>query len=549
MPTGGTRMSTTALVAALAVLALALPSVAAAAGPAAVTISACKDDRMTVDARLSVGGANARKVRGATLETRFQAMPLFGIPRAQPWKAVGRKRSFSGRQEFTGLGADSWAGVLSWRFKRGRRTVLSGDTRSEPVRVGRVRGRANCILTEGLKPVDATPPTLYILPSDQNWHRAPAPVQLLAQDDFSGVQRVVYSLDGGPATEFRNGQSFAIPTEGAHTVQWSATDVAGNTASRTDVVRVDAAPPSKPTLQRPFSVTASTTPTFTWSASSDTGSGLKGYFLAIKRADGSLVALKPVDANTTSTAAPVTLNDGETYTAVVTAVDNTDTPWASESDPLTFRVDTNPSIDSSSPADNSVLKFNAGSDLTITLDRSADSSTVTGSTVVLTRDGSPVAASVSCTSECRTIVVNPDATLAPGRYAISIDGVRSQEGGAFSGGPVNFAVPSYEEPSLSTSNACLIPATDPPFQVTTTAGGETIVGRFDYSTGSATGRVRILEGGNPVPGSEVAFSGSGSRDLSFTLTTASTHTLVFEYCRESGSGAINLSNVWVSRSP
>src|SRR6185503_10070461 len=97
--------------------------------------------------------------------------------------------------------------------------------------------------------------------------------------------------DGGPLTPLRNGGSFDVAAEGTHTVAWSATDVTGNTATRTDTVLVDASPPTKPGLSRPFSVTASTTPTFQWSPSTDSGSGIKSYVVAVKKADGSLAAL------------------------------------------------------------------------------------------------------------------------------------------------------------------------------------------------------------------------------------------------------------------
>jgi hypothetical protein len=306
-----TRSFTRTALAGVCALALTVPAAAQAAGPAAATITSCKLDSMTVAGKVAVTGAAAKKVRGANLQLRLQALPLFGLPRAVPWRDLGRKTKGSGQQAFAGLPADNWVGVLSWRFRKGRKVVLSGDERSQPVNVGGKKGTANCTLAEGLKPVDKTPPALYILPADDGaWHRAPTPVQLIAQDDFSGVKSMRYSLDGGAATDIRSGSTFAIPGEGAHNVTGTATDVAGNTASRTATVNVDAGPPTKPALSRPFSVTASTTPSFQWSASTDSGSGLKGYVLAIKRSDGSLVVFQPVDATVTSANSPTALNDG-----------------------------------------------------------------------------------------------------------------------------------------------------------------------------------------------------------------------------------------------
>src|SRR5690242_89011 len=105
---------------------------------------------------------------------RFQLMSLFGLPHVAEWKTVGKKRRASGQQVFTGLGADNWIGVLSFRYKKGSRTVLSDTVRSQPVKVGRSKGRANCTLAEGLKPADTTPPQLFILPADDLWHRGSA---------------------------------------------------------------------------------------------------------------------------------------------------------------------------------------------------------------------------------------------------------------------------------------------------------------------------------------------------------------------------------------
>src|SRR4051794_41117073 len=186
--------ATTALT--LAALALvASPSAIAASSPAAATVTGCQADHMTVLGKVKLTGRAARKARGANLQMQFQALPLFGIPRTGDWRDLGKKTSGSGQQVFTGLDSDSWAGLVRWRFKKGSRTVASGAERSQPVKVGATKGAAFCTLFEGLKPADTTPPTLFIIPDDAIWHRGPTVVYLLAQDDFSGVQSVRYSVD------------------------------------------------------------------------------------------------------------------------------------------------------------------------------------------------------------------------------------------------------------------------------------------------------------------------------------------------------------------
>jgi hypothetical protein len=528
-----------------------VPAAAQAADPAAATISTCKRDALTVAGKVSLSGGSARRARGATVQVRFQALPLFGLPRAGNWSTLGRKTKVTGRQDFTGLAADSWVGVMSWRYKKGSRTVLSGLARSEPVRVGSSRGRASCTIAEGLKPRDTTPPTLFIVPADASWHHAPAAVQVVAQDDFSGVKSVRYSVDGGPLTQVGNGQSFSIAAEGSHTVNTEATDVAGNTGTRGDVVRVDAAPPSKPVLSRPSSVTQSATPTFQWSASTDSGSGMRGYLVTIRKAsDNSVVAFQSVGAQTTSLASPATLTDGETYTAVITAVDNTaDKAWTTDSDTLTFRVDKSPDV--SSPQDNQVLAFEAKkSPVVVNFDRPVDPNTKTG--VTLTRDSaagtSTGASGPTCSSPCTSISFTNPSGLPEGRYTLAVD-VKSDEGVPMQK-TFHFAVPdsANEDPSASTTQSCVL-ASSQPFTIRTTGTNETALAAFSYSvSGGAVGRVRVLEGTTERANSG-ALQGSGTPPpLSFSLA-AGTHPLTFEYCLSSGSGTLNLSNIWVSRAP
>ncbi|MEA2483092.1 MAG: hypothetical protein QOC55_1039, partial [Thermoleophilaceae bacterium] len=202
----------------LAALALVLPAAANAADPAAATITACSADHLTLAGKVALKGAAAHKARGAQLQMRFQALALFGLPQLGAWRDIGKKTSGSAQQDFTALAADNWIGLVSWRFKKGSRTVVSGSERSQPVKIGSSRGQANCTLFEGAKPVDRTPPQIFIVPADDTWHHGPTAVQLSAQDDLSGVKGLRYSLDGGPINSVPNGGTFNIDTEGAHTV-------------------------------------------------------------------------------------------------------------------------------------------------------------------------------------------------------------------------------------------------------------------------------------------------------------------------------------------
>jgi hypothetical protein len=542
-----------------ALIALAAPA-AAGAAPAAATISACRSDSLTVAGKLALSGNPARRARGATLEVRFQALPLFGLPRSGEWKKSGKKTRASSQEVFAGLSADSWVGVMSWRYKKGRRTVLSGLERSQPVRGGSSRGRASCTIAEGVKPVDRVPPTLSLLPADENWHHAPASVQLTATDDFSGVKTVSYAVDGGAKQQIANGGTFAIAAQGAHTVDWEATDVGGNTATRSAVVRVDAAPPTKPALSKPPGVTANTKPLFQWSASTDSGAGMKGYVLVIKRADGSIVAFQPVDANATSVQSAVTLNEGETYSAVVTAVDNTaDTPWTTDSDAISFRVDS--SADASfAPAGGPILRGSQKStNFTTTLDRPADPTTVSPTTVKLRRGPTEVAHSAGCAnSSCTVITVDPDSDLTEGRYVVSLNGVKSKDEGLTFAGTASYAVPYVDGDSVSataTGAQCTLnsgasmTATSVPYSVSTADAGTTAFLNADVTSSAGSWTIEVLQSSTVLASAD----GVGNAPVHLTFASASSGTIqvrITAHCNnQTGQVSATANNLFGSRNP
>lgn len=542
----------------LSVLAALGAPAAATAAPAAATISACRSDSVTVAGKVALSGKSARRARGATLELRFQALPLFGLPRSGDWKKSGKKTRASSQEVFGGLGADSWVGVMSWRYKKARKTVLSGIERSQPVRVGSSRGRASCTIAEGVKPTDNVPPVISILPADENWHRAPADVRVLATDNFSGVKTVSYALDGGAKQAIQNGSPFAIPSQGQHTVDAEATDVAGNTATRSTVVRVDAGAPTKPALSTPPGVTASAQPTFQWSVSTDSGSGMKGYVLIIKRGDGSIVSFQTVDPNTTSVQSAVTLNDGETYTAVVTAVDNTaDAPWTTDSDPVTFRVDTQPGPTGFTPASGTILSGGLkNGPFSITLDRPAASDTVSKDTVKLDRsDGAdPTNYTAKCTgSPCTTIEVDLSSGLPEGRYALQLNGVKGADEGVTFAGSASYAVPFAENdsfgPSTSSPIACSsgTPATSLPYSIDAADPGQTAFLRFDI-TGNGGWTMEALYGGTQI--SSISGGGPGTGfNLAIPIGGHTGGNLTFRLTVACSNHSVSAENMFGSRNP
>jgi hypothetical protein len=561
MPNTATARARIATAAALALVALALPASAhAAAGPASLTVSSCGGDVMGLAGRVAAAGRSARRVRGARLQMRFQAMPLFGLPRTGAWRDMGAKKSATANQVFNQLGANSWIGVLSWRFKRGSKTVLSGDQRSEALRVGQAKGSAFCTVVKGFRLPDSVPPELFPVPADELWHRAPAYTWVVARDEFPGVAKVFYRLDGGSTTEIRNGAPLPVEAQGVHTLEWSAIDVDGNSASRTSTLRVDNAAPTKPQLTRPFSATVNTTPAFQWTASTDSGSGLRGYILTIRNAaNGAQIAQVPADAGATSITPQLTLQDGTTYTAVLTAIDNTsDAAFTTDSDTLTFRVDKTPEVASSDPVPNAVLTGGRkDGNLVLNLDRPADPSTVSLGTVVLARgSGTTPAYSLACSSPCSTITVDPSGTLPEGRYTLSLNGLKSEEGATFANPGLKFAVAFLEDGGSATANPCTGgDVIQNELAVTLAASAdEAGVVEYDWSSpsGNGSGGVRVLRGATQIAESTHSATGSGHGSLAFTVSSGSNgYTIQYwATCPLSGQPTtINASNVVATRVP
>lgn len=557
------------LAAGLALLAVAPAAEAAPryAGSAAATITSCRADGFTASASVRSLSARTRRparVRGTRLQVRLDAVPLFGLPRPGVWKDLGSRSSATVTETFAGLSFDTWTAVIRYRYRRGRKSLLSGDQRSESRRVGRSRGRAFCILPEGAKPRDTRAPSVFLFPSDDRWRRGPLTVTVAAADDFSGVAQVIYRLDGGPLQSIRNGGRFEIAAEGSHVVDLAAGDSAGNwSPTLTRTLRVDSAPPSAPGITLPRPVTANTRPEIRWAASTDSGSGVQGYYVAVKRADGSTAGAQNVGPETTSIQSPVELQDGQSYRVEVTAFDGADPGWVSGSG-LDFKVDTTPNVvPPPSPADSSVFGIGSTQTFTLTLDRAADPATLEGN-VFLDRheeSGPDPAVTVECgNADCSTVNVRPSSGLNEGRYALRLTtGVKSQEGTAFQPFEAAYSVAFYEEQQVtlsSTAVTCVprsqVDPTTPP-TLSTTDTDETARVTFSWSfTGSGSWRVRVLGTGYAQAPEASGGAGSGDATIEFPMPQGD-RTLTIEYTTTCGSATASYtfqaSNVVARRDP
>lgn len=93
--------------------------------------------------------------------------------------------------------------------------------------------------------IDLTPPVVELAvgsPSSGGWLSPHAPLTLTATDSLAGVAEIRYCLDAGDLIVY-NGP-FTLATAGAHTVTFTATDAAGNSAAEQQrIMQVDDAPP------------------------------------------------------------------------------------------------------------------------------------------------------------------------------------------------------------------------------------------------------------------------------------------------------------------
>ncbi len=97
--------------------------------------------------------------------------------------------------------------------------------------------------------IDAAAPVTSVTGADSAWHNSPVTLTFSGSDAGSGVAKTEYSLDGG--VSWTTGTSVVVAAtagggnDGAHTVQYRSTDVAGHTeAAKSCVVKIDTTAPT-----------------------------------------------------------------------------------------------------------------------------------------------------------------------------------------------------------------------------------------------------------------------------------------------------------------
>ena len=287
---------------------------------AVATIAACAGESLTIAAQVEPTSRDAaRSVRRASLRLRFEAAPLFGRSRKKREIDLGRKSRGRRSERFSNLRAQSYSGIVRYRWVRGAHIVESGLIRTRTAKAAGRRGKAFCSLKVGRTKADTTPPVIAPIPGDSGWKRGPLTVNFFVVDDLSGVAHVVSRTDGGP---FVSGRSTRIDGEGTHQLGYFASDAAGNqTRPATVTLRVDQNPPTVPSVTGPSGTISDSTPDIAWSPSSDSASGVAGYLVLVRDSSGAIVWSQNVPASS-ATAATVgqALGPGS-YVAEVVAYD------------------------------------------------------------------------------------------------------------------------------------------------------------------------------------------------------------------------------------
>lgn len=445
----------------------------------AATFSSCRGASLTIATEIRpAAGARRdraarralRSVRRASLRLRFQAAPLHGAAQTSKEVNLGRTTRARRFESFGDLPAQAYTGIVRYRWVRGKRTVRSGFIRTRKTRAAGKRGKAVCTLRVGRAPRDTTPPLVFPRPFDGAWKRGPLDVSFFAVDDLSGMAGVFWRLDGGP---FQRGRNLRIATEGAHRLDYTARDVAGNWAPLgRATLRVDMGPPTVPTITTPSGATVNRTPAISWNASTDTGSGVRFYWVLVRNAGNAIVFSQPVRASdprrvTVSPALPL-----GRYTAEVVALDGaTPQPWAATARSAFDVVAADADADGDgvpNASDQCPEEHGGGTEsgcprptvtssvtnrtyeqraqpVTVNFSRAMDPATVNTSSVGLTRSGAAVPRSVTCNSPCTTATVTPTNGDMSGSYTLSVStAVKSTHGdGPASAYSKSFSVVPY----------------------------------------------------------------------------------------------------------
>jgi hypothetical protein len=192
-------------------------------------------------------------------------------------------------------------------------------------------------------------------------------------------------------------------------------------------------------------------------------------------------------------------------------------------------------------------------DFTINLDRVANKSTVSPSTVQLLKAGVNQGHSATCNSPCTVITVNPDSALGEGRYTLTLNGVKSADEGLTFGASAAYAVPYVQSGSVGPSASgpsCLTqppPVTSAPYPVSAADAGTQAFVEFDITLNGGSWTMTAKLDGTDV--GHLDGAAAGHYRLEFPSSSGGNLTFELQGHCSSGSSSVSAANLFGSRIP
>lgn len=185
---------------------------------------------------------------------------------------------------------DVISGIANYLWRTTGTSINSGSTGTNSVTTNLVQGIYTFFVkavdnagnqsseTSSTVTVDTTAPTTTDN-TDANWHTSAVTITLTCNDSGgTACANTYYTTDGStPTTGSTQGNSVNLSSDGQYTIKYFSTDTAGNSESvrtATNTVKIDSVDPTTPGTPTTTSPTTDSTPTWSWTASTDSGSGL-----------------------------------------------------------------------------------------------------------------------------------------------------------------------------------------------------------------------------------------------------------------------------------
>ncbi len=371
----------------------------------------------------------------------------------------------------------------------------------------------------GTTPGDTTAPTVSITAPTNGASITTGPVAISATaSDASGVASVEFKVDGvskgiDTTTPYSVSWSLTGVSNGTHQITATATDNVGNTANSSVNVTVSTPDTVAPTTPTTLAVVRqSNSAVLSWGGSTDSGSGLAGYYVY---RDGSATALNTNAITNLGYTDTPSANSSHTY--IVKAKDNSGN-FSSASNQVSINIDT------AGPA-TTVTSPTASSTVNGTVNMSANVTDATGINHIEFYRGTTLICTATATGQTSgtfscpwntTVIANGSYQISAKAYdKVTIPGANSTTTTAFTVTVNNVSVPPAD-------------TTAPTVSVTSPAGGATITGSTTV-TANASDNTGVTTVQFFTDSSTTAFATDSASPYSVTLNTATltngTHTI------------------------